>query len=522
MRSWRARSGLVLLAAAATAAATLGLAPAAAAGAATHDSGRLTLKAMSFNLFYGGDDLDLSTGDFCAVPDGCTETLKVIERAIRLSGADIVGLQEPERNTSRIARSLGWYGSDRAHVMSRFPIVDPPGSDGLYVFVEPSPGRVIAVANVHLPSDPYGPYAVRDGATLDDVLALERETRLPAIQRQLQVLPRLARKGIPVLLTGDFNSPSYLDWTAAVAKVRPEVPFPVRWPVSVALASAGLRDSYRDVHPDPVATPGFTWTPGSPEGDPHEVFDRIDWVLHAGPIRTLASTVVGEVGDPDAGVTVTPFPSDHRGVVSAFSVLPGRSPVLVAPADRRATIGTRLAVTFHAPGRAGERVALTDPKGHVLASIATGAGHPRDGVVSLSTRRLARGRNDVVLLSRQGRVLSRAPVWAYPPGTKTSISTLKSSYRVGEPITVRWAAAPGMALDWIGVFRCDTTGCGTPFDYLVYVYTGTRIQGRTVIGADALAGAESWPLPAGQYIVRLLPDDGYRSVARSARFTVNG
>ena len=41
-----------------------------------------------------------------------------------------------------------------------------------------------------------------------------------AIRRQLEVLPRPARQGIPVLLTGDFNSPSFLDWTAAVAAVR--------------------------------------------------------------------------------------------------------------------------------------------------------------------------------------------------------------------------------------------------------------------------------------------------------------
>jgi hypothetical protein len=290
--------------------------------------------------------------------------------------------------------------------------------------------------------------------------------------------------------------------------------------VSVALASAGLRDSYREAHPDPVARPGFTWTPGSPEADPHEVFDRIDWVLRAGPSRTLASTVVGEVGDPDAGVTVSPFPSDHRGVVSTLAVTPGRSPVLVAPADRRVTIGDPLAVTFHAPGHAGERVALTDRNGHVLASARTGPGYPTDGTVSLGTRRLARGLNEVVLLSGRGRVLSRAPIWAYPAGAPTTVGTLRPSYAAGEPITVKWANAPGMALDWIGIFRCGADGCGTPGDYLLYTYTGTKIQGRGVIGPDSFEGAESWPLPAGTYVVRLMPDDGYVSVATSARFTI--
>ncbi len=31
------------------------------------------------------------------------------------------------------------------------------------------------------------------------------------------------------------------------------------WPVSEALVGAGLRDSYREAHPDPVADPGNTW-----------------------------------------------------------------------------------------------------------------------------------------------------------------------------------------------------------------------------------------------------------------------
>jgi endonuclease/exonuclease/phosphatase family metal-dependent hydrolase len=496
-----------------------GLAASPAAAGSRHPGDGLVLKMMSFNIFYGGDDLDLSTGDFCATPDGCPQTLNVIAQAIRKSGADIVGVQEAERNTSVLAKKLGWYGSDRAHVMSRWPLVDPPGSDGLYVFVEPSPGRVVAVANVHLPSDPYGPYLVRDGGTLPQVLDLERTTRLPALQQQLTVLPALARRGIPVMLTGDFNSPSYLDWTPAVAKVRPEVKYPVRWPVSYALARAGFHDSYREAHPDPVKTPGFTWTPGSPEADPHEVFDRIDWVLHAGPVQTLASTVVGEPGDPDAGVTIAPFPTDHRGVVSTLRVRPGPSPVLVAPTSRRVTIGDRLPVTFHAPGRRGERVALLDGHGRVVASAPT-AGR-RDGTVVLPTRSSRTGENTVALLSGTGRTLSTDSFWAYPAGTPTTVTTEKPAYRAGEPITVRWANAPGMALDWISVFACPAgKPCDDTSNYLDYIYTGTRIAGRATIGPDAIGAADNWPLAPGRYVVRLLPDDGYRSVAQSAQFTV--
>jgi hypothetical protein len=114
---------------------------------------------MSQNIFYGGDDYNLRTGDFCRVPNGCPRALHELAHVIVASGADVVGVQEAERNTRALARLVGdWYASPRAHVISRYPILDPPHSHGNYVFIEPAPGRVVAMANTHLPSTPYGPY----------------------------------------------------------------------------------------------------------------------------------------------------------------------------------------------------------------------------------------------------------------------------------------------------------------------------------------------------------------------------
>ena len=156
---------------------------------------------------------------------------------------------------------------------------------------------MVAVSNVHLPSTPYGPYQVRKGWPRSKVLELERTLRLPALHRVLRALPALAER-MPVFLTGDFNSPSHLDWTQAVADSRREVPYAVAWPASKALAEAGFGDSYRDAHPDPVADPGYTWSPGGPETQDKDFFDRIDWVLHAGASTTVDSRLVGERGNP--------------------------------------------------------------------------------------------------------------------------------------------------------------------------------------------------------------------------------
>src|SRR6187551_1932247 len=148
------------------AAATLLLAP---TGGGTAPTATTTLKVMSFNIFYGGDELNLQTRQFCKDPAGCPETLDQVVAAIRASGADVVGLQESTMNTRTIAEKLGWNYSERTSVISRYSIIDPPGARGLYVFVEPEPGKVVAMANTHLPADPYGPYEARDGATRNEV-----------------------------------------------------------------------------------------------------------------------------------------------------------------------------------------------------------------------------------------------------------------------------------------------------------------------------------------------------------------
>jgi hypothetical protein len=111
-------------------------------------------------------------------------------------------------------------------------------------------------------------------------------------------------------------------------------------------------------------------------------------------------------------------------------------------------------------------------------------------------------------------------VWLYPSGEPTRVSVGRPKYLVGAPIDVHWSNAPGMGLDWVSVFRCATTKCAPNSDYLVYSYTGSRIEGQVPIGPASIEGNETWPLPPGRHVARLLPDDGLRSVAQSKVFEV--
>jgi len=425
---------------------------------------------------------------------------------IRASGADVVGLNEATMNTCPLALKLGWQCSARTQVISRYPIVDPPGANGLYVFVEPLPGRVVAVSDVHLPADPYGPYEIRDGATLAQVLELENDLRLPAIQDEVRELPKL--------------------------DARADVPYPVEWPVSKVLAGAGFKDSFRVVHPDPLAKPGHTWTPGSPEGEKVEVHDRIDWVLSTGPATATASSVVGEPGNENVDIEAGPWPSDHRGIVSTFEVPPAAMPLLVAVGSRSLEQGDTLRVRFHRTGRTGERVAIVRAGGAPATAVSSQSTEGVvDGTLTFATAALAPGAYEAVLVDAAGRAVARSPFWLHQRGAVTTVSTAKSVYKVGEPITVFWTKAPGMKFDWLGVYTagenadnphattCSAGYCGNGH-YLLYAYTNGSIEGSTGFGPGSLAGYRTWPLGTGTYQIRLLLDDGYRSAAVSAPFKI--
>lgn len=392
------------------------------------------LRVMEYNIEYGGDVVNFST---------------IVDGAVA-ANADVIALEEAWASTERLADALGWsYWDHRTDVLSRFPVFSPPGADGLYSFVEVVPEHVIAVANVHLPSDPYGPYAVRDGASAEEVLALEQQVRLPYIAPYLETLPPLANAAIPVYLTGDFNTPSHLDWTEQAVGERPQILYPLAWPVTVAVEEAGFVDSYRAVHPDPVQQPGLTWWAGRPvvDGYPdhNDPEDRIDLLFSMGPTEALASEVVGE-DTKGVDIHLPVWGTDHRAVVSTFEVTPAPMPVLVTVLDRLVVVGQPLEVRYHA-GEEGASVIVVAPgEFEALDTIVVDG---VDGYLSLPTDALALGAYEVVLVDAGGVEQSRYPFWVQATEDSALLTTDKVTYAPGESIRPlgehTWQS---LGLDW--------------------------------------------------------------------------
>lgn len=518
-----------------------------AASAPVSADASMELRVMTFNIFYGGDEMSLDTLKFCLNPTGSEETLDQVVQTIIESDADVVGIQEGMMNTARIAEWLAdytdetWYCNERMQIVSRYPLVDPSGANGDYVFIEPVAGRVAAMTNVHLPAEPYTPYEIRDGATLEEVLEMEMTWRVeessvsesPSITHLCEVLPPLLANDIPLIFTGDFNSPSHLDWTEEVAEVRDVVRYPVEWPATKALEDMGFRDSYREIHPDPVETPGFTWTPGSLDGVEDEVHDRVDFVLAAGPLTTVDSQLMGEPENVDVDIVVDPWPSDHRGVVSTFEVTLGTAAPFVAVEDRRLEVGDDLRVDFHASGAEDERVAIVSAGGIVDDAVFTeGTEGVTDGLMVFATDDMDPDAYEAVLVGADGEEAARIPFWLYETGATTTVTTSKREYAVGEPVVVTWANAPGLFADWVGLYRgVYNTESPTQTDsyagwgagnsvYLLWEYTHATVEGTIELAGSSPGAEAKWPLQPGCYEVRYLLDDQYRCIAQSYRFWV--
>jgi hypothetical protein len=380
--------------------------------------------------------------------------------------------------------------------------------DAVAAWIEIRPGQVFAMANTHLTSDPYGPELVRDGKTVDEVLQNEADTRLPEAQALIDGLKPLIDKGLPVILTGDFNSPSWRDWQGR----NP----PVVWPVSKAMEDAGFQDGFRTVHPDVAKAPGLTWTAGRPWPylPKNETFDRIDftWGAHVTP---TASVVMGEPDNAQNAIQITPWPSDHRAMLTTFDVTPVETPPLITIEPRPVRQGDSYLIRVALPSGAAPYSAWVVPRGGSADQKLVGieAVDPADRpTLRLTSAGLAPGDYDVLLLDDKGAEIARSRFSVVAKDGAATITATTPVIAVGADIPVTFTGAPGFKLDWVGVYA---KGEPSVYNYLGFAYTNARINGSLTFPASALYA----PLTPGDYEVRLMFDDHYQVLATGA-FTV--
>ena len=384
------------------------------------------------------------------------------------------------------------------------------------------PGYAVAFFNTHLDYVAYGPKLLTKGMSVQDVVASENEVRTSSMEILLPPLDATVVAGYPTFLTGDFNEPSSLDYTAETIGTREGIDEVVPWPVSERLFGIGFHDTFRDVHPDPLANPGLTHDDPDFKGDGGG--DRIDYVYAGGPVETLDSQLVGKTGDADVDIGFETWSSDHRAVLSTFDLEPVELPTTVSLDRRLLTVGDELTVAPNAPDAEASTVAVVPEGGEASAALSSQESGDVGDTLSVDTAELEPGGYDVVLADDAGDEVARNTFWVRARDAEVQVSTDRSTYGVGDPVQVEWEDGPANRWDWIGLFRAGADDTEDD-DYLLWGYTGGHDSGAlppSVDGAMTLDGSSQghpWPLPPGDYVVHYLITDQYESVG-SAAFTV--
>lgn len=199
---------------------------------------------------------------------------------------------------------------------------------GLGVDIEDRQKRKFTAYTIWLDSGAYISDFLKDNpaANRETLLKCETTDSKRLVQAQA-LLAHLKEQGHlnstnSVLVGGDWNCPSHLDWTPETSRA-----FPFRralpLPVSLAMRDSGFTDLFRVTYPDPVKVPANTWSPlyRADENGLALPIDRIDRLYAKNPEKgwTLVPVAARLLPDPleDNNIPDSDrqFPSDHSAVV---------------------------------------------------------------------------------------------------------------------------------------------------------------------------------------------------------------
>lgn len=233
---------------------------------------------------------------------------KVTSQIIR-SQAQVVFLQEEFGAAAELAARLGMhvvsYGESTS-ILSQFPIEKSFRFTGAVGAIVNAGTKRFGFVSLHLPAYPYGPHmACHERKPAGDLLQEEMRVRGNLAENILQRM-HFEFSGVhAVVIGGDFNSPSHLDWTESTKHLHcgRVIPFPV----TKLMEKHSFSDAYREIFKDPLLHPGLTWSPV----ETHDLQDRIDFLFVKGMKVRNADIFL----DSD----LDRWPSDHAGVTAVLA-----------------------------------------------------------------------------------------------------------------------------------------------------------------------------------------------------------
>ncbi len=318
------------------------------------------LKVLQFNIWQEGTMVE--NGFF-----GIVRTIVLLEPDLitfsevrNYDGVDFIARLLSELKTE----GLSYYGESGidAGIISKYPIerqevVFPLNDDHGTVLkaIIKICGKSVTLYSAHLDYTRYACYLPRgyDGNTwrkmdapvlnVESILKMNRESqRDEAVVAIIEDAVNERNRGNIVILGGDFNEPSHLDWIEETKYLYGHNGAIVPWDCSILLTKFGFKDSYREMFPDPVTHPGFTFPSDNkgvpvgkltwaPNADERERIDFVYFIPHkclhlkdAFIVGSRCSIVKGkrekESCEDHFLFYGCPWPSDHKGVMILFTL----------------------------------------------------------------------------------------------------------------------------------------------------------------------------------------------------------
>ncbi len=284
--------------------------------------------------------------------DGETSRQRTIE-IIRQSGADVVAMIETYGSAADIAAELGFHHHTTAEdanlcILSRYPLTDVELLKGLNPFsflaatVNMPGGQPVRVYDIWLTSGGRHIVEIKNDSVSDEEFArgddnrdehLQQLLEHPVFQRDLQ-----AADTVPLIVAGDFNCVSHLDYTEATraAGLNHSRVLPIK--ASASMQSLGFVDTYRAAHPKIAADSlGHTWTTVGkdyvyesgqgfvpvtehPRPEYQDPYTRIDYIYAMGEALEVVDSQVLTRHPAYPQRRFPAFPSDHAAVVTRFRI----------------------------------------------------------------------------------------------------------------------------------------------------------------------------------------------------------
>jgi endonuclease/exonuclease/phosphatase family metal-dependent hydrolase len=262
-----------------------------------------SFKVMSWNLWDGG------------IHDGKFVGVQRIVNKIEKESPDIILLQESGNACINIADALDYKlyrRSKNLSVLSRFPIRTTHNifkSDIIAcIELEIKKDQNLVVCPIHLSETPNLSDYIRSGeAVVDSILEWESDSRGREVQFMMSEMGHLIFNSDqkPMIIGGDFNSGSHLDWTDKNAKNNSGLT--VAFPTTLQIEEKGFSDSFRAIHPDETIDFGYTYSPRIDS----VMKNRSSFIFFKG--NQLVPTESYTLNDCPYG-----FPSDHAAVITIF------------------------------------------------------------------------------------------------------------------------------------------------------------------------------------------------------------